>query len=97
MRSELLGLVATALVICAYVPQVSHLVREHCSAGISLQAFGLWLVSSGLLFVHAAMIGDPIFALLQIVNLIATGIIIVCARRYRGSVCATHLHHFHGT
>ena len=30
----------------AHVPQVIHLGREHCSAGISRRAWAMWLVGS---------------------------------------------------
>ena len=35
---ELLGIVGIAISVAAYVPQVVHLGREHCSAGVSSKA-----------------------------------------------------------
>lgn len=43
---ELLGVLGIAISMLAYLPQVIHLAREHCSAGVSGQAWGMWLVSS---------------------------------------------------
>lgn len=42
---EILGVVGIALSLAAYVPQVVHLGREHCSAGVSTRAWAMWLVS----------------------------------------------------
>src|SRR4051794_7715831 len=37
--SQLPGIVGTLIVIAGYVPQVRHLIKEHCSAGVSTPAF----------------------------------------------------------
>lgn len=37
------GYVGTALVIVAYLPQITHLIREKCSAGISFGAYAIWV------------------------------------------------------
>jgi PQ loop repeat len=52
---ELLGLTGIAISVAAYLPQVVHLAREHCSAGVSRRAWTMWLASSllvGALAVH---------------------------------------------
>jgi PQ loop repeat len=36
--SQLLGLAGTGIVAAAYIPQIRHLIKEHCSAGISMIA-----------------------------------------------------------
>ncbi|HET9242172.1 MAG TPA: PQ-loop domain-containing transporter [Gaiella sp.] len=46
---ELLGVAGIAISMLAYVPQVVHLGREHCSAGISRRAWAMWLGSSVLI------------------------------------------------
>ena len=43
---ELVGIVGITIGATAYVPQVVHLAREHCSAGISRRAWAMWLASS---------------------------------------------------
>jgi hypothetical protein len=42
----------------AYVPQVVHLGKEHCSAGVSRRAWAMWLVSSLLVGTLAVHRGD---------------------------------------
>ena len=59
--SQVLGTVATGLVIGGYVPQIVHLVKERCTAGISLPAFVLWCLASFLFLIHAALIDDAVF------------------------------------
>lgn len=89
--SEILGFAGTAVVAIAYVPQIVHLHREHCSAGISLKAYSLWCVSSALFLVHAVMIRDAVFTGVQVINLAAVAIITILVRKYGRHVCATHL------
>ena len=45
---ELLGIAGISIGMLAYVPQVVHLAREHCSAGVSGRAWAMWLASSSL-------------------------------------------------
>jgi uncharacterized protein with PQ loop repeat len=88
--SELLGLSGAALSGYAYLPQITHLVRERCSAGLSERAFTLWLIASGLMTVHAITIRAPVFVLLGAQQLVATAIIAYFGRRYRDLVCPSH-------
>jgi len=37
--SQIFGFLGTALVVVGYIPQIHHLMREHCSAGISCLHF----------------------------------------------------------
>ena len=53
MSTSWVGFVGTVIVIVAYMPQIIHRVKAQCSAGISLKAYGLWLLSSFLLLAHA--------------------------------------------
>ena len=89
--SQILGLLGTALVIVGYVPQIHHLIKERCTAGLSVPAFALWSSASLLFLIHAAMIRDVVFVAVQIVNLAAGGIIIACCKRYDGQVCSYHM------
>jgi uncharacterized protein with PQ loop repeat len=88
--SELLGLSGAALSGYAYLPQIAHLVRERCSAGLSERAFTLWLIASGLMTVHAITIRASVFILLGTLQLVCTGIIAYYGRHYRGLVCPSH-------
>jgi lipid-A-disaccharide synthase-like uncharacterized protein len=87
---ELLGLFGIALSMLAYLPQVVHLAREHCSAGISRRAWAMWLLSSVLIGAVALHRHDPVFILLQFSSLTAAAIILSLAHRYRGMSCPTH-------
>ena len=88
--SQLLGVVATGLVIAGYLPQIVHLIRERCTAGISVLAFSVWCVAAFLFLIHAAMIRDAVFIGVQTVNLVAGGLIIWFAKKNEGQVCAYH-------
>ena len=84
--TQMLGFAATGLVIVGYIPQILHLIKERCTAGISISAFSLWCTASLLSLIHAAMIGDAVFVGAQTVNLIAGGLIVGFAKRYEGQV-----------
>ena len=86
----IVGYAGTAIVVAAYAPQIAHLVREHCSAGISTRAYALWSLSSALFLIHASMIGDLVFIVVQIVSLVANSVIVACAQRYRFGTCGDH-------
>jgi uncharacterized protein with PQ loop repeat len=87
---ETLGFIGTGLVSVAYIPQIRHLIKEHCSAGISAKAYVLWFMASVFFLVHAAMIVDAVFIGVQIVNLLVMGMIVICVRKYERQICATH-------
>ena len=88
--SQALGGVATALVIAGYVPQIVHLIRERCTAGISLLAFLVWCLASVLFLIHAVIIRDAVFVGVQSVNLVASALIVWFSKKYEGEVCAFH-------
>jgi uncharacterized protein with PQ loop repeat len=89
---EVLGIVGIAISVVAYVPQVVHLAREHCSEGISRRAWAMWLASGLLVGALAVHRRDPVFILLQIANLTSTAVILFLSWRYRGMLCALHAH-----
>jgi uncharacterized protein with PQ loop repeat len=91
----LIGYIGTALVVGAYAPQISHLWTEHCSAGISERAYALWVLAAGLFLGHSIVIGDTVFMVTQLVNLVALAIILVLARRFRDQICAAHARQLH--
>ena len=88
--SEGLGMAATGLVIAGYVPQIGHLIKESCTAGISVPAFLVWCVASTLFLFHAALIDDPVFVAAQSINLGAGVVIVVFCRRLEGRRCPFH-------
>jgi lipid-A-disaccharide synthase-like uncharacterized protein len=89
---EILGVVGIAISVAAYVPQVVHLAREHCSAGVSSRAWAMWLAGGLLVGLLAVQRGDPVFILLQLSSLTSSAMILLLARRYRGMACETHRH-----
>jgi uncharacterized protein with PQ loop repeat len=87
---EILGIAGIAIAMLAYLPQVVHLAKEHCSEGISRRAWAMWLASSLLIGALALHRRDPVFILLQVSNLTSTAIILFLSLRYRGMVCEGH-------
>lgn len=91
---ELLGMAGIAISKVAYAPQVVHLLKEHCFAGVRRRAWAMWVVGSlfvGTLAVHRS---DPVFITLQLTTLTSAAIILCLAQRYRGMVCDAHLPRF---
>lgn len=88
--SEILGFVGAVIVAMGYLPQIHHLAKEHCSAGVSISAWQIWLLSSVLIFSHAFEMFDLVFITLQTVHIVAIILIISLAKRYRGMTCALH-------
>jgi uncharacterized protein with PQ loop repeat len=89
--TRLLGFIGTALVVAGYVPQIEHLIKEHCSAGISRRAYVLWCSASLLVLIHATIIRDAVFVCVQSVNLTAGCVILFFTGVYEGQVCETHM------
>ena len=90
MSIHLLGFAGTGLVIVAYLPQVTHLIRERCSMGVSSGAYLIWGIAALLLLSYAVVKRDPVFIALQSYQLGATTLIFLLSRRYRASVCELH-------
>ena len=84
------GFVGAGLAGAAYVPQIAHLIRARCSAGISRLAFGVWLLSSLLITARAVAIGAGVFIVLGAIQIVATALIVVCAARYKDTPCPVH-------
>ena len=89
---ETFGIVGIAIAMLAYVPQVVHLGREHCSAGVSRRAWMMWLVSSVLVASLAIHRGDLVFILLQVSSMTSAAVILFLAYGFRGMVCDYHAH-----
>ena len=89
--SQIMGFTGTGIVAAAYIPQIRHLIKEHCSAGISIRAYGLWFLASVLFLVHASMIKDIVFVFVQVVNFAAICAIVIYCKRYENQMCLTHL------
>ena len=88
--TEIAAFIGVALAAAAYLPQILHLVHEHCAAGISRSAFGAWLLASVLVTSHAVATGEAVFIALGIVQTIATAVVLFYAKRYASSFCTGH-------
>ena len=89
--TQIAGFAGAGLAGAAYVPQISHLIRARCSAGISRLAFGIWLVASVLITARAIAIHAAVFIVLGGIQIVATALIMACAARYQGTPCPVHL------
>jgi uncharacterized protein with PQ loop repeat len=89
--TEIAGFVGAGLAGAAYVPQISHLIRARCSAGISRLAFAVWLVASVLVTARAVAIHAGVFIVLGGIQIVATALIMLFAARYKDTPCPSHL------
>lgn len=87
---EWIGFVAVALSVVGYLPQIVHLIKERCSAGLSVGAYCTWGIASVMLLLYAISRQDLVFMILQTYNLGATGLIFFFCLRYKGNFCETH-------
>ena len=92
---SVIGHIGTGRVIGACALQISHLWTEHCSAGISERAYAIWALASALFLSHSIIIGDAVFMVTQLVNMVDLAIILVLARRFRSQICAAHARQLH--
>jgi glucose-6-phosphate 1-dehydrogenase len=67
-----------------------HLIKEHCSAGISIRAYSLWFLAALFFLAYAGMIGDIVFIAAQVLNLAAICAIVIYAKRYENKLCIMH-------
>ena len=89
--TEIAGFAGAGLAGAAYVPQISHLIRARCSAGISRLAFEVWLLASLLTTARAIAIHAGVFIVLGGIQIVATALIMFYAARYKGAPCPIHL------
>jgi uncharacterized protein with PQ loop repeat len=89
--TEIAGFAGAGLAGAAYVPQISHLIRARCSAGISRLAFAVWLLASLLVTVRAIAIHAGVFIVLGGIQIVATTLIVLYATRYKDRPCPVHL------
>jgi hypothetical protein len=91
--TEIAGFAGAGLAGAAYVPQISHLIRARCSAGISRLAFEAWLLASVLTTARAIAIHAGVFIAVGGIQIVATALIMLCAARYKDTPCTVHLPH----
>jgi hypothetical protein len=88
--TEVAAFLGVGLAAAAYLPQILHLSRAHCSAGISRAASSMWLLAALLITSHAVATETRVFIALGLVQIIATAIVLVYATKYASSYCASH-------
>jgi uncharacterized protein with PQ loop repeat len=88
--TEIAGFAGAGLAGAAYVPQISHMIRARCAAGVSRLAFGIWLLASVLVTLRAIAIGADVFIVLGGIQIVATALIMLCAARYKDMPCPSH-------
>lgn len=91
--ANLIGLTGALIAGLAYIPQIGHLIKERCSAGVSRSAFALWFVSSLLVTINAIYIEAAVFIFLGTVQILATATIFSYSTKYQGKVCPYHRKH----
>jgi hypothetical protein len=89
--TKIAGFTGAGLAGAAYVPQISHLIRARCSAGISRLAFEAWLLASLLTTARALAVHAGVFIALGGIQIVATALIMLCAARYKDAPCPVHL------
>ena len=87
MGTEILGFIGALLIVVAYVPQIKHIVSEHCAGGISMKSWIVWFVATVLILIHALTTTDLVFKLLQVINLIAILVVVGLINVYGDRVC----------
>ena len=91
--TQVAGFAGAGLAGAAYVPQITHLIRARCSAGVSRLAFEIWLLASLLVAARAIAIHAGVFIVLGGIQVAATTLIMFYAARYRDARCPIHLPH----
>jgi uncharacterized protein with PQ loop repeat len=84
------GFAGAGLAGAAYIPQIVHMVRERCVAGVSLAAFLVWCLASALLLTRALATGEMVFITLGVMQTAATGFISAYVFAHQGCYCASH-------
>ena len=88
--TQIAGFAGAGLAGAAYIPQISHLIRARCSAGLSRLAFGVWLLASVLVTARAIAIQAGVFIVLGGIQIVATTLIVAYAARYKDTPCPIH-------
>ena len=87
MVIEYIGFIGTLLSVSAYFPQMRHIVKEHCSGGVSVRSWSVWLIASILLFSYAVTTEDLVFKTLQTFHVLAMITMIGLTLHYKPQVC----------
>lgn len=86
----LIALAGSLVSAAAYIPQILHLLRQHCVCGLSLKAWFAWLITTLLIVPHAVETEDTIFLVIQLMNALAIAFIFGFAFQHRNRLCRQH-------
>jgi uncharacterized protein with PQ loop repeat len=78
------GILGTAVVMLAFVPQVALLLKTRRAGALSVKSTALNMTAAATLFAYALLRGDPIFIAVMAYQLAAGILILVLNIRYRG-------------
>ncbi len=87
---EWFGFAGIGLCILAYLPQVTHLIKERCSAGLSSGAYCMWGIAAMLLLSYAIIRRDPVFIALYTYQVGVITLICYYCRKFKGQFCEVH-------
>jgi len=87
---SILGFIGAILVAVAYIPQIFHIVRQHCAYGISVRAWFIWFLAALLILPRAIISGEKLFAALLIIQSIATAFILIFSYFHQDRFCPKH-------
>lgn len=85
-----IGFFACAMIAVAYLPQLYHMYRAKCTAGVNKTAYFMWAVASLALCIYAVYISDVVFILLHGYQLAATTFIFILAVKNGDCKCEEH-------
>ena len=84
MTPHWVGIVGSALIMLAFVPQIALLLRTRRAGALSVKSNALNTTASGVLFLYALLRGDLIFIAVMGFQLAAAIVIVVLNILYRG-------------
>ena len=83
MTSNWVGMIGTALIMAAFVPQIALLLRTRRAGALSVKSNALNMTASVSLFAYAVLRDDMIFVVTMGFQLAAAIVILVLNIRYR--------------
>lgn len=87
---RILGFIGTVLVVIAYIPQIAHLIKQHCTYGISIKAWSIWFIATMLMLPYAFAVQATIFVLLLSIHSVAIAFILIFSYFHQGKFCSRH-------
>ena len=79
---KLSGCLGTVIVMGGYISEIARIFRTHRAEGVSVRAYLLWAVASGLILVHARSMRSVVFTVLMISQIVGCVLIATTATIY---------------